>query len=120
MADLAKTASLAAAACICALVLGCSELGSSGDDCVTPADCEVGLQCYLGTCTSASLTCAEGTEEVNGRCVTERTRCGRNTIEVDGECVPEPEEPVDAGVDAGEDASVEPGDAGADGGDGGA
>lgn len=95
----------------------CSELGSSGDDCITPADCEVGLQCFQGVCVSATLECGDGTSLVNGKCVPpRRTACGPRTVEVDGECVPEPTDPVDAGVDASLDASVDAGDDGGEGG----
>jgi hypothetical protein len=96
------------------LALSCTSLGSKGDDCVTPADCEVGLECYGGLCTAAALECGEGTEEVQGACKPlARVRCGSGTVEQDGVCVPKPEpdagpaEPdagLDAGLDAGPDA----------------
>lgn len=90
----------------------CSPPGSAGDDCVTPSDCEVGLQCYGGVCVAGTLSCGDGTVEQNGKCVAPpRRRCGPGTVEVDGVCELEP--PPDAGPDAGDvdlDAGVDAGD----------
>jgi len=87
-------------------------LGSAGDECITPEHCELGLRCYAGRCTSAQLTCGEGTEPVSGECRAVRLSCGRGTVEEDGVCELEP--PPDAGVDSGPE---EPGpDGGVDGG----
>ena len=84
----------------------CSSLGSAGDSCQTPQDCELGLECYGAVCTSTVLTCGPGTEQKAGQsgspsqtqfCLPEtRRRCGRGTVEVNGVCLRE-EEVADAG-----------------------
>lgn len=80
---------------IAAGTLSCGGLGGVGDECVTPGECEMGLQCFEGKCTDAVLGCGTGTEEVDGVCTAPRPlRCGSGTVEVDEQCVPEP---ADAG-----------------------
>ena len=74
------------------LLLGAAcGLGSEGDPCTAPDQCEVGLNCYEGECAAPAVTCGPGTEEEEGLCVAPpRRQCGRGTIETNGVCVPAP------------------------------
>lgn len=74
-------------------ITSCSSLGGSGDECTTAEDCELGLRCIAGECSSSTITCGEGTVEQNGVCRYTPLRCGSGTMEnEEGQCVPEPAE----------------------------